>query len=409
MHLPPGPAYGSRDPRDPAYDNPPYGAPAEGRRRAAPQPGYRPASQPPGYGQPGYQQPGSDSGYPQPGNRGPARPAPGYSPSTYSASGYPPPPAAPGRSDQAYGRADGGWQDQANGYQPDYRQQDYRGQQGTYRGTPGGGGSGSYVPVGRRPGGAPLDDFGPRSRPAPEADAPKRRKVGRVLYALITLAVVLTVAGYGYTHFIRKNTASPKIVVSSTPAVLPASDPILSQKSDPKALSTAEVFTKLIHSSATGGDYTVEKSQAITGCGDVASTKIQALLTSLGCTQVVRANLLSPDGRYTITAGIVNMPDEKSAATVRTSIGSLVSGGKDHFNTYVIATDATAAPQPTTHLGWDSRGHYVFYVVIGLASGDPITATDERTPLIISDIVETYLSTTVIGAREKTPAPATSK
>ena len=79
-----------------------------------------------------------------------------------------------------------------------------------------------------------------------------------------------------------------------------------------------------------------------------------------------------------------------------------MTGGKDHFNAYVVTTDATAAPQPTTHLGWDSRGHYVFYVVIGLASGDPITATDERTPLIISDIVETYLSTTVIGAREKT-------
>ncbi len=412
-----GPEYGGRDPRDPGYDagREGYGNSPDGRRHAVPsqpgepqgypqpgQPGgYQQGYRQPGYQEPAYQEPGyQQQGYPPPGGRGPARP--GYAPTAYQASGYPTAPTARPEQPGVYGRPGEGWQD------PGYRQNDYQ-QQGPYRGGPGQQVPGQY---GRRPNGPLENVHAARNRPdfVDEDDAPPpRRKLGRIVYGLITVVVVLALAGFGYAFFIRKNPSAAKTVVSTTPAVLPASDPILSQKTDPKALTADEVFTKLIHSSATGGDYTVEKSEAITGCANVATTKIQALLTSLGCTQVVRANLLSPDGRYTITAGIVNMPDEKSAASVRTSIGSLVTAGKDHFNTLVV-TPASAAPQPTTHLGWDSRGHYVFYVVIGLASGDPIATSDERTPLIISDIVETYLSTTVIGAREKTsPTTAASK
>jgi hypothetical protein len=428
-----GAAYGGRsdgyDHRDQGYNDgygdSGYGGPADGRRPAPqsrpPQPGYGQTygqpQQPPGqtYGQPSYHQPGyPDPNYP-PAGRGNA---PGPGPSTYQASGYPAAPSAPPRGGQTYGGGGDGWND-GRGGQPGYgqaygqqqppgqtygQQQPYGGQ--TY-GQPGYGAPGGYPPPdGRRPGS--MDYGRPGSEPPDEPDEPaKSRRGGKVLVALLTLAVVAAIGVFGYKYFLEKPAANTPGAVSSTPAVLPSSDPILSQKTDAKPLTAAEVFGDAsIRSSATGGNYTMVKSQAITGCADIATAKIQALLTAQGCTQVVRANLTSPDGRYTITAGILNMPDEKSAANVRTSINALVQGGKDHFNVYAPATTASTAPQPTTHLGWDSRGHYVFYVVIALASGQPIGTTDTRTGLIISDIVETYLSGKVIGAREKAPATA---
>ncbi len=252
--------------------------------------------------------------------------------------------------------------------------------------------------------GAPMDDLVPRTpaRAPGRGDQAPPPRLRRALYAIVTTLVVLTVVAYGIVYFTRGNTTT-KTVTSSTPVVLPKSDPILSRATDPKPLTASEVFGQAtIRSSATGGNYTVSQGQTITGCGTVATSKIAAMLSSLGCSQVVRADLTSPDGTYVITAGIVNLPDQASASTARTSIKSLIESGTDHFNAYTLALASPPPTQPTTHLGWDTRGHYLFYVVIGLANGRSIGVNDERTPLIISDIIEKYLSTTVIGAREKT-------
>jgi len=257
-----------------------------------------------------------------------------------------------------------------------------------------------YPPPNRN---APMDDMLSARPAAPYADAPvqRQRRTGR-LVALCALAIVLLgAAGYGAVHVTHRHAAAT-IVTSSAPAALPSGDPIASQRTDSAPLTAAEVFpAATIASSAGGGSYTVVKSQALDACGSIATGKIADLLTSLGCTQAVRATLTSPDGAYVITTGIANLPDAAAAANARTAIKPLVEAGDSRFNGFDAGGKTTVIIQAKSQASWDSRGHYLVYAVIALENGGSISPTDDHTPLIISDLLEKYLSTSIIGAREK--------
>jgi hypothetical protein len=246
----------------------------------------------------------------------------------------------------------------------------------------------------------------PPIRPAPDLPDDPERHTGRTILIAILVVIVLTGGAYGVDRWNHHRITA--VTTTSKPVVLPAGDPITSQKTDPEPLTTAEVFgASTIPSSAGGGGYSVVKSESV-ACASVATDKIATLLNSLGCTQAVRATLTTSDHTYVITAGVVNLPDSSAAANARTSLKSLISAGTGRF----ISLDASGVPsvsQVTTHLGWDSRGHYLSYAVIALANGQPISATDDRTASIINDIVERYLGATVIGARETQPSATPSK
>ena len=233
---------------------------------------------------------------------------------------------------------------------------------------------------------------------ATESPRGPRRGFGRVLLSILVTISLLTGLGLAAIYVKRHHGGDPVVTMTGRPVTLPAGDPIISQTTDPKPLTTTEVFghpTVKPDGSSTG--YTLLKAQVVTNCSSVATDKIAAMLTSLGCTQAVRGTLRSADGVYVVTSGIVNLPDATKAASARTSVASLITANSGHF----IGLDAAGGVTlVTTHLGWDARGHYLFFAVIALASGKPITADDAGTDMIIDDVIEKYLSGTIIAARE---------
>jgi hypothetical protein len=227
-----------------------------------------------------------------------------------------------------------------------------------------------------------------------------KRHVGRTIALMAVVVLVLGGGAYGFERWHQSHAASSSPSVAPSLPPLPAGDPITSQKTDPAPLTTNEVFgTSSIPSTTGDAGYTMVASQVVE-CANIATGTIATLLNGLGCTQGVRATLTTPDHAYVITAGIVNLPDATSADKARTSLKSLVSAGSGRF----ISLSATGVPvvsQVTTHLGWDSRGHFLTYAVIALADGKPISTDDKQTATIINDVVEHYLGGTVIAAREK--------
>jgi hypothetical protein len=239
--------------------------------------------------------------------------------------------------------------------------------------------------------------------PSAGSESRQRHRGRTIVISLLVLVVLGGAAGALEWNRLRKPAAT--VVTTTTVAALPPGDPIASQSTDPRPLTTTEVFgSPTIPSGADGSGYSIVKSESVADCTSVATDKIAALLGTLGCTQAIRATLTSADGTYAITTGIVNLPDAKAAGNARTSIKSLVAAGTGRF----VGVDANGLPsaaQSTTHLGWDSRGHYLTYAVIALANGKPIASSDKNTATIINDVIEDYLGATIIGARESSASP----
>jgi hypothetical protein len=252
---------------------------------------------------------------------------------------------------------------------------------------------------------APGPGSAPRTFPAPgahgsdaPADPPRRRRARTILIGVLIVILLGGGGAYGALRWSRAYKVHTATVTTPTPAPLPSGDPITSRQTDPKPLTTTEAFGNATVPSRAGAGYTVVTSEVI-DCASVATGKIATLLASLGCTQAVRATLLSADHAYVITTGIVNLPDASAADAARTALEPLVATGTSRF-VYLDAAGKPSVSAVTTHLGWDSRGHFLSYAVIALANGKPISATDSRTAVIINDLVEQYLDVTVIGARE---------
>ena len=317
--------------------------------------------------------------------------------------GYPSRPGNP-----PYARPPGRRPDEGSGYVPDV----YETQGGTRYGRPPAG-AWPYAATTRtderewtqrrpgppntldRPGRMP--DLGPEPR-GRETD-PRRRRSTRML-AIFAALVLVAGAGLVIAFILHSNGSH---TTTNTPS-LAGTDPklIADQTVDPKPLSTAEVFGgKTIPSAAAGGTYQVMKSEALTNCSGAVTDHLAQLLQQLGCTQAVRATLLSPDQAYVITAGIFNLKSADSASKAFDQIGQDIDTGQGRFGGLAAGgvTDVITVAQ--AHLAWDARGHYLVYCVIALTSGKAIADQDSRTNLIINDVVENYLVDTVIAARER--------
>jgi hypothetical protein len=382
---------------------------------------WRPPSRPPAPYDPGPSGPPPQGGY---GRHAPLderydqdEPYPQYPPARHSAPpsypsrdprGYPPPrPNNPG-----YARPPRRHPDEYNGgggYVPEV----YETQGGTRYGRP---------PAGAWPYAAATDtderDQWTQRRPGPpvtpgrpgrlpdretevhdrEPEPPRRRLTG--LLALFAVLVLVAGAGLVIAFILHSNGSH---TTGNSPS-LAGTDPklIADQTVDPKPLTAAEVFgAKSVPSAAAGGAYQVVKSEALAGCAGAVTDHLAQLLQQLGCTQVVRATLLSPDQAYVITAGIFNLKDTASASKAFDEIGKDIDSGQGRFGGLGAGgiTDVITVAQ--AHLAWDAHGHYLVYCVIALTNGKAIADQDSRTNLIINDVVERYLGDTVIANRER--------
>jgi len=119
----------------------------------------------------------------------------------------------------------------------------------------------------------------------------------------------------------------------------------------------------------------------------------------LGCNQVVRATLKSPNGQFLVTAGIFNLPDEATANKAYQAVTPMVDAQKGRLIGMFAGPGTEAILKAPTHLGWFVRGHFMAFCVIARIDAKAIPVDDPYAQQIATDVVETHLRDAVIGAR----------
>jgi hypothetical protein len=241
---------------------------------------------------------------------------------------------------------------------------------------------------------------------------PPARRSRRGLIATLVVIVLLVAGGFGLKLYLDSGDGNNSS--ATTQVNKPTEDQakrVESQKVDKTPLTADEVFgaTTIGSNAEGGGSYRVVKSQAATDCKSAVGGDVATALTTAGCTQVVRATMTSPDGNYVITAGIFNLGDSTKAGAAQTAIRTAIDAHKGRFSGFAAGGGTDVVSQAAANIAWDTRGHYLMYCVIVLANGKSIASDDKRTPVIVGDVLETYLGGTVIHARETAGAsPAAS-
>lgn len=210
------------------------------------------------------------------------------------------------------------------------------------------------------------------------------------ILATITGIALLATCSAGTFFLLREGTVTEPGTAGAPSA--PASpsadvDPLNARATDPSPVVIAELFADTGVATASG-TYRTVKSEALDDCATAATGKLADLLDRHECSQVVRATLLSPDGSFAMTAGVVNLIDAEAAQTVRAGVEkdagdftTLHGGGK----TAVLGRTATV-------LGYNTYGHYLLYVVIAPTDGARPDQDDPAYTGIVGDVVETHLA-----------------
>ncbi|MEU8260155.1 hypothetical protein AB0C02_05980 [Micromonospora sp. NPDC048999] len=231
------------------------------------------------------------------------------------------------------------------------------------------------------------------------ADAgPKAARRSRKPLVFTIILVILVIGGGAGWYYLRGSANLPPTEQERR---------VADQTVDPAPLTATEVFGSATIPAATGdGAYKVLKTQASADCDTAAGGAIVKALTTAGCTQVVRATLMSPDGALVITAGIFNLETDEKAAKASAEIKTAVDAGKGRFSGMVAGGTSNLIDRAAANLAWDARGHYLMYCLIANADGSAIAADDPHTQQVRDDLVERYLGDVVIHKREAPDGPA---
>ncbi|BCJ71144.1 hypothetical protein CS0771_06880 [Catellatospora sp. IY07-71] len=235
--------------------------------------------------------------------------------------------------------------------------------------------------------------------------------------SVLGVVAVLAVCAVGSFLMVLDEKKGNQAQANSSPPPTATPVDITSREVDPKPLTAAEVFPGtqiVIDPNKPTEVYTVIKPQVLTDCRAAASGEITKLITTLGCSQVVRGTMKSPNGAYLVTGGIVNLDTVASAEKAYEAIKPIVDDGKGRFLGY--APDRQAKKSITkplalasTHAGWNIKGHYLVYCVIARSDGQEIAVGDPFAKQILYDVIEFYLRGKVLEDRATDPiAPSAS-
>ena len=173
-----------------------------------------------------------------------------------------------------------------------------------------------------------------------------------------------------------------------------AAQRLAARTTDPAPLTIEEVFPGASIRPAPGaGAYALGTAHADAECGAAAAGALGAVLDAYGCSQVVRAALVAPYGRYRVTAGVFNLPDAAAAAGAGDQARRLVESGDGTF------AALESGPRSLTQVGWRERGHYLVYCAIARPDGGVVRDDDPYAERITVDLVESYLTEQVLGRR----------
>ncbi|WP_328342878.1 hypothetical protein [Micromonospora sp. NBC_00421] len=248
------------------------------------------------------------------------------------------------------------------------------------------------------------------------SDGPRSRRTGdgrggRLWQVVVGGAAVLMLFGLcglgGAVLLIdRTSTDDPAQNGQATPTAPPstaapvAAGPLDSRGTDRQPLTVKEVFPdKKLVVGADRHEYQVLKTQSSGSCAVAATGEIADLLVTLGCSQVVRATLRSPDDDHLVTAGLFNLTDLATAQRVRDRIRPLLDDRRGRFRGMPTGDDTESIATAAARVAWQVRGHYVAYCLVTREDGGAVPAGDPGIREIIYDLVELHLDKGVLDRR----------
>ncbi|WP_200206289.1 hypothetical protein [Micromonospora coerulea] len=252
--------------------------------------------------------------------------------------------------------------------------------------------------------------------------ADRDRRGGRAWQVLIggaAVLVLLALCGLAAAAVLQDRTATPQGAAPTGQTVAeqsaaPDGTDLNSRDTDQLALTVKEVFPgKSVVVTDGQPAYQVLKTHSSGSCAIAATGEIADLLVRLGCNQVVRATLRSPDGDYLLTAGLFNLTDLASAQRARDRIRQMLDERQGRLRGMAAGDDTEAVAQAAARVGWQVRGHYLAYCVVTRANGERISANDAKVRDILYDLIEVHLNRGVLERRanagvasQPTDAPA---
>ncbi|MGC5022126.1 hypothetical protein [Micromonospora sp. DT47] len=187
---------------------------------------------------------------------------------------------------------------------------------------------------------------------------------------------------------------------AAAPSIGPARQDLDSRDTDQAPLTVKEVFPSSRLAIGTSQPaYEVLKTQSGGNCAVAATGEIADLLVRLGCNQVVRATLRSPDQDYLITAGLFNLTDVASAERARDRIRQLLDQRQGRFRGMPADGNTESIATAAARVGWQVRGHYIAYCLVTRADSGAVPAGDRNVREIIYDMIELHLNRGVLDRR----------
>lgn len=233
---------------------------------------------------------------------------------------------------------------------------------------------------------------------------PMNKPRSRWVAALSTVAVLvlLAVCGLGTYFLVKDERNGPEQARRTDASASPSLQrrDISTRDVDAALLTEAEVFPRpQVAAAPNEAPYQVLKTQASDDCRTAATDQLGTLLVNLGCNQVVRGTIKTPDNNYLVTAGIFNLRDEPAAIQAHENIKPTIDAQKGRLTGLLAGPGTEILVRSPMILGWHARGHYLAYCIIARADGKAFDANDPFPNKIQADILTTHLRDNVIGAR----------
>ncbi|MFC5940525.1 hypothetical protein, partial [Micromonospora harpali] len=244
----------------------------------------------------------------------------------------------------------------------------------------------------------------PRSRRARDTDR-RGARLWQVVFGGAAVLALFALCGLGGAALLANRATDPQVAPSPPAAAAPSPSAterqdIDSRDTDSAPLTVKEVFPGRQVTVGGGADpYEVLKTQSSGSCAVAASGEVADLLATLGCNQVVRASLRSPDGDHLLTAGLFNLTDKATAQRVRDRLRQLLDDREGRFRGLPAGDDTEALTEAPARVGWQVRGHYLAYCLVVRADGEPVKAADPAVREILFDLIETHLTKGVLERR----------
>ncbi len=211
------------------------------------------------------------------------------------------------------------------------------------------------------------------------------------------MVAVVATCGFGTIMLVKDDNTVVGALPNATPT--PPKRDITSRTADPKPMTVDDIFptAQIIADPAVPPYQRIGKPQVSKDCRIGATSSLATLMTTYGCSQLIRASFYSPDKGHLITAGVFNLTDDAAVTKANAAIKKTLDAGKGRFTGYISTPSAKILGRAATQLAWDSRGHFLVYAVMARADGKELTSTDPHLRVMIYDIVEKYLRDQVIA------------